>query len=1255
VQAINTASPSNSFDGVLTLAESGMSYITPTSVSGAFVADNSYEIRLNSIGKVGPIGPTGETGETGLGYDVVVSAKYSNVATAKIQASDSDNAEFGKSVAISADGTTAIVGKPYDSTSPTVYNGSAYIFIKSGDTWVEQAKIEASDKNTYDLFGTSVSISANGNKVLIGAEYKNGSYQQQGAAYVFVRSGTSWSQEAKLEAIYDAQNYDQFGYSVALSANGNTALIGAPNEDSSGTSNNGAAYVFTATGSSWSQQDKLLASDKDSGDLFGKSVALSSDGSTALIGAAWEFTSPNYYNGAAYVFVRTGGLYGSWSQEAKLLSSDRDNSDQFGESVALSADGNTALIGAYGDSSYPTKYNHGSAYIFTRSFGAWTQEIKLIPSDLSNEDAFGRSVSLSSDGTKALVSAINSQLGSLSDAGSTYVFVKPPLGFWTQQQKLFPPKAINNGDGFGRSVSISGDGNTGIIGVPQAEVAGVEGSDAGTAYIFDFTASPALNWASGVSVGAYVDQSYVKAIDTDNASNYTVGTLNLNSPGLQYVTTDTQAGTFVLGNTYSVRLSVSGTPGATGIPGTRGLGYDVEINPLAYYIMFDGVGYPSYIPVVNPGAYTAGSRVRLSAFGGPGGYAEGTVTSVNETTIYYTVEVLNDFGYGSLEGPFTVSIAGNPGAQGSQGDGYSVSLAANYNYAQVQKLLASDKASDDYLGSLISISADGNTAIIGAASESTSPNFYQGAAYIFTRSGITWTQQAKLLANDAANSDYFGISVSISADGNTAIIGAYNEGTSPNSQQGAAYVFTRSGSTWTQQAKLLAGDAVSVDAFGYSVSLSSDGNTALIGAIYEDTSAATSNGAAYVFTRSGSTWTQQAKLLASDFGNNDQFGTSVYLSSDGNTALIGAATETTSFSSQGAAYVFTRSGSTWTQQAKLLAGDAGSNDYLGLAVSLSADGNTALLGARNESTSPTTENGAAYVFTRSGSTWTQQAKLLAGDKASYDYFGNSVSLSSNGNIAIIGAYLEATSPNSSNGAAYVFTRSGSTWTQQQKIGANDAANSDYFGRSVALSADGSVAMISADGEDTSPTSQQGAVYVFNTLLNWQPSVPLGAYTNNAYVRATNSPSNYIDGTLTIPGSGSFNYIIPSIVNGTFTIGSQPTITLSVIGQPGSFNAAYSFNQQVSSYTLVLADSGKIIELSNASANNLTVPLDSSVAFPVGTNITVIQTGAGQTTINPTGGVTINGTPGLKLRTQWSSATLIKRAANTWVAIGDLVV
>jgi hypothetical protein len=220
----------------------------------------------------------------------------------------------------------------------------------------------------------------------------------------------------------------------------------------------------------------------------------------------------------------------------------------------------------------------------------------------------------------------------------------------------------------------------------------------------------------------------------------------------------------------------------------------------------------------------------------------------------------------------------------------------------------------------------------------------------------------KLLASDPATGDRFGDSVAVSTDGNTIIVGASAKSTSPNTGDGAAYVYTLVSGVWTQQAKLVASDRESLEYFGVSVDLSADGSTAIIGAYLEDTSPSTNEGAAYVFTRSAGVWTQQQKLVASDRQFDDRFGNSVALSSDGNTALIGASSADTPGLDKGAAYVFTRTSGTWTEQQKLLASDAASNDYFGQNVALSANGSIAIIIASDEDTSPSTNNGAAYIY-----------------------------------------------------------------------------------------------------------------------------------------------------------------------------------------------------------------------------------------------------------------------------------------------------
>jgi len=288
-----------------------------------------------------------------------------------------------------------------------------------------------------------------------------------------------------------------------------------------------------------------------------------------------------------------------------------------------------------------------------------------------------------------------------------------------------------------------------------------------------------------------------------------------------------------------------------------------------------------------------------------------------------------------------------------------------------------------------------------------------GAAYIFVRSGSTWTQQAKIQASDVQTNDYLGISVSISSDGNAAIVGSYWEDTG-GTDSGAAYIFVRSGSTWTQQAKILGSDTSGVDWFGKSVSISGDGNTAIVGSPQEDTGAADA-GAAYIFVRSGSTWAEQAKIQASDLQLSAEFGISVSISSDGNAAIVGAYKQNTGSTDDGAAYVFVRSGTSWTQQAKIQATDKEADDYFGISVSISSDGNTVVVGSPQEDTGGGNA-GAAYIFTSSGSTWAQQAKIQASDKGAGDQFGYSVSISSDANSAIVGALYK----NGNAGAAYIF-------------------------------------------------------------------------------------------------------------------------------------------------------------------------------------------------------------------------------------------
>lgn len=372
---------------------------------------------------------------------------------------------------------------------------------------------------------------------------------------------------------------------------------------------------------------------------------------------------------------------------------------------------------------------------------------------------------------------------------------------------------------------------------------------------------------------------------------------------------------------------------------------------------------------------------------------------------------------------------------------------------EIQKLLANDGVANDDFG--WSVAVDGSTAIIGAHSDD-DDGANSGAAYIFTSNGGGWSLQGKLTASDAASEDWFGYSVAVSGD--TVVIGTPFRDPGSGHATGSAYVFTRSGTSWTEQQILTASDASDYEYFGYSVAV--DGDTAVVGA-YGDSSY---KGAAHVFTRTAGTWTEQAKLTATDGVSNDYFGMRVAI--NGDTVLVGGPYSNGYY---GSSYVFTRIGTAWTQQAKLTASDGAYSDDFGWSVDV--EGDTAVIGA----TDANGYVGSAYVFTRSGTTWSEQQKLTPSDGAAEDRFGNAVAV--DGDTVVIGSANDDDDGENS-GSAYVFTRSGSTWSETAKLLASDAQEQDIFG--IGLSISGETVISSALRGD-GPNENQGAVYVYNLL------------------------------------------------------------------------------------------------------------------------------------------------------------------------------
>jgi len=394
-----------------------------------------------------------------------------------------------------------------------------------------------------------------------------------------------------------------------------------------------------------------------------------------------------------------------------------------------------------------------------------------------------------------------------------------------------------------------------------------------------------------------------------------------------------------------------------------------------------------------------------------------------------------------------------------------LALPPTARWNQQDHLFANDAVANDLFGTSVAISGD--TIVVGAMFDKTLGGAQAGSAYVFTRSGVTWSEQAQLLAGDGEPEDWFGESVGISDD--TIVVGARKDDTPAGTDAGSAYVFVRSGTTWNPDGHIYADDADAVDRFGISVGIS--GTTIVVGASSDNTPGGTDAGSAYVFTRGALNWSQQDHLFATVPAAGDIFGNRVAI--DGDTIVVGAKYwDSASDDFVGSAYVFTRTAGTWTQQGHLTADDGAASDEFANAVAISGD--LIVIGSRFDDTDAGIDAGSAYVFARSGGTWSQQDHLFADDAIAGDFFGVAVAIS--GDTIVVGSRLDDTVAAIHSGSAYVFTRVGATWSQQGRLFASDAGIGDEFGEAVALAGD--TAVVGVADSDTVAGLNAGSAYVY---------------------------------------------------------------------------------------------------------------------------------------------------------------------------------
>jgi len=894
----------------------------------------------------------------------------------KLTASDARTSDyFGRSVAISGD--TAIVGAYYDDDGGTD-SGSAYIYLLNHSTGLfeQTAKLTASDASTNDYFGSSVAIS--GDIVIMGAYGDDDGGNLSGSAYLFKKPDGGWidaHETAKLTAS-DAAASDYFGHSVAIS--GDTVIVGA-NQDDVGGGDSGSAYLFEKPLSGgWidtNQTAKLTASDANTSDNFGVSVAISGD--TVIVGANWDDDGGSV-SGSAYLFEKP--VSGGWidaNQTAKLTASDAAIGDNFGVSVAIS--GTTVIVGAYGDDDGGS--GSGSAYLFEKPLSGWksdTETVKFTASDAAAEDFFGNSLAISGD--RVIVGAYNDDDGG-SKSGSAYVFKKPDSGWIDAHEttKLTASDA-NASDYFGHSVAISGD--TVLVGADRDDDGG---SNSGSAYIFKYALSENTleNKRDIIDINASDDDGDTisfSIVGGEDASLFDIdissGLLSFKNPP-DFETPGDANGD----NIYRVTLKISDNSGESSITQA--------------YIRVSDMFYEGKAP---------------------------KAISFKELNTLRADNAMDDAYFG-----YSVAISGDTAVVGAYGQNNSTGNAYIYEYnnstnlfIQKAQLRASDYATGDRFGCSVAISGD--TVIVGAYGGDSG----SGSAYIYQRNTATtlFEQVAKLTDSDI-NTSSFGHSVAISND--TVAVGAYGYYDDSYSHTHIVYIYEKPYAGWVdtnqEDAKLTPSDA-SKEAIVSSVTIGED--TVIMG-VYMGYHW-TIQGSAYIYEKPYAGWVnsnqEDAKLTASDGYSGDNFGASVAISN--NTVVVGASNGkkigiVNGAYYPGSVYIYEKPNVGWVdsnqEDAKLTASDASENDYFGRSVAIS--GNTVIVGAYGNDDSGS-DLGSAYLFEKPIGGWatdTETAKLTASDAALDDEFGRSVAIS--GNTAIVGAYLDDDGGTDS-GSAYIF-------------------------------------------------------------------------------------------------------------------------------------------------------------------------------------------------------------------------------------------
>ena len=850
-----------------------------------------------------------------------------------------DSGNFGFSVALNGDGTKAIVGAPYNGS-----NISGNVYTYSSSNWSSPTHLYPSSPSDSAFFGYSVHISSDGSKTIVGEPYENAG--NHGAAYIF---NSSAQQEAKLSPS-DTYIDGNFGYSVNIDSDGNTAVIG-----SIGSDNRGAAYVFTRSGTNWTQEAKLVSSDIAIGDNFGHSVSISNDGDTVMVSTPFKSS-----RGAVYVFTRTGT---SWTQRDKILSNDLSTGDKFGNSIAISPNSLKAIIGASGET--PSNiFSGGSVYSYTLPVN-YSSNLNRIThtedpgfEDIGTFETFNIYINGQPVENKPTTWLSNSYVMS-TPSSSNIFFANVPYSSNLSTLEPISDIKIGNFTFLERNVYDTWD-NTALDFYnegPPSQMLSV-GGDAIIENKLGIGVQIPVKPIHVLGDMRLTDQNPTNtSVDISSKSSIFRQTFEL-VPVSQK--TYEVHGIFL---TLSPDGTTAAVTSYTSPPGNDTFWYVYIYNWNGSLWEQNAILQPNAI-VSNDqfGSSIAfssdGNTIVIGAYGDESVYvfSRGGFNSISwsqEFKIKESVSTLgNQFGYSvDINGEGSTIVVGSPKSDNDKGSIYVYTRSANSSWSEYQ-LTHPHVDTDHRLGSAVSITPDGNT-ILGTAEQGdayfagTSGGGNQGdagAAYIWKKSGSTWSQ---LTWYPSPNYNEYPVASGLSVSNTvpTSNIFSYGHSTTDGANPQPFGSYTNQSSTRSN------------DRFGTSCDISDDGNTIIIGAPGRSQPYNLANttvydmGSVYIFKYkytgapvTGYSWVENAHIQASDFKKYDYFGTSVALSSDGNTAIIGSpGNDSSNVKDSGAVYIFTYSGISWSQQYKVTPSVPVINGTFGQCVCLSSDGLVTML------------------------------------------------------------------------------------------------------------------------------------------------------------------------------------------------------------------------------------------------------------------------------------------------------------------------